>query len=120
MPQRRRCSRVRTLVVLARGAMPTRSCCSTTRHEMPRCPSSIAAASPAGPAPTIRTSYINITYLVQNSEAQQPERVAAADALFVLGGKAGDAVHRGERVVEAHVEAVIAAERHPVGADQAH
>ena len=56
IPQRRRCSRVRTLVVFARGLYPTRSLRSTTTQRIPRRPSSMAAARPTGPAPTMTTS----------------------------------------------------------------
>src|SRR3954452_24381971 len=56
MPQRRRCSIVRALVVLARGRSGSSSVRgSTTSTSTPRRPSSIAAASPLGPPPTIST-----------------------------------------------------------------
>jgi hypothetical protein len=56
IPQRRRCSIVRTLVVFARarrGSSDVRG--STTSTSTPRRPSSIAADSPLGPPPTIST-----------------------------------------------------------------
>src|SRR4051812_30958323 len=56
MPQRRRCSIVRALVVLARGRSgSSRVRGSTTSTSTPRRPSSIAAARPLGPPPTIST-----------------------------------------------------------------
>src|SRR3546814_18190619 len=57
------CVRVLTLVVLARGATPVRSCCSISTERTPRIPSSIAAARPAGPAPTMSTSVSNSSAL---------------------------------------------------------
>ena len=56
IPQRRRCSMVRTLVVLARGRRcDTRVRGSITTQGTPRLASSAAAASPAGPPPATRT-----------------------------------------------------------------
>src|SRR3954447_23962677 len=56
MPQRRRCSMVRALVVLARGRSGSSAVRgSTTSTSTPRRPSSIAAARPLGPPPTIST-----------------------------------------------------------------
>src|SRR3954447_2367632 len=56
MPQRRRCSIVRALVVLARGRNGSSSVRgSTTSTSIPRRPSSIAAGSPLGPPPTTST-----------------------------------------------------------------
>src|SRR4051812_43298100 len=52
------------------------------------------------------------------SEAQQALRVRAGDLRFLGLRQARDAVERGERILQAHVEAVVAAERHAVGADQ--
>src|SRR3954447_22705902 len=55
-PQRRRCSMVRTLVVLARGRSGSSDVRgSTTRTGMPRRPSSMAALRPLGPPPAIST-----------------------------------------------------------------
>src|SRR5204863_5176026 len=72
--------------------------------------------------PQIRITHLspNISYLVRNSKPEQLAGVAAADEVLVLRRKPRDAVHGCERIVETHVEAVIAAERHAVGADQAH
>ena len=55
-PQRRRCSMVRTLVVLARGRR-CETCArgSMTTQATPRLASSAAAASPAGPPPATST-----------------------------------------------------------------
>src|SRR5689334_17200498 len=56
MPQRRRCSIVRALVVFARGRSGSSSVRgSTTSTSTPRRPSSIAAARPLGPPPTTST-----------------------------------------------------------------
>src|SRR5690242_4665432 len=56
MPQRRRCSIVRALVVFARGRSGSSAVRgSTTSTSTPRRPSSIAAARPLGPPPTIST-----------------------------------------------------------------
>src|SRR5438105_14214161 len=56
---------------------------------------------------------------VSGSEAKQFLRIAASDKrLFLLGDL--QALHRGERIVESHVEAVVAAERDLVGPDQPH
>jgi len=55
-PQRRRCSMVRTLVVLARGRRcDTSARGSITTQGTPRLASSAAAASPAGPPPATST-----------------------------------------------------------------
>ena len=56
IPQRRRCSMVRTLVVLARGRRcETSARGSITTQATPRLASSAAAASPAGPPPATST-----------------------------------------------------------------
>ena len=57
IPHRRRCSIVRVLVVLARGRVgSTVTRGSITTQRTPRRPSSMAAARPAGPPPTMTTS----------------------------------------------------------------
>ena len=59
MPQRRICSIVLTLVVLARGRRcETRVRGSMTTHSMPCKLSSAAAARPAGPPPTTSTGVL--------------------------------------------------------------
>jgi len=53
---RRSNSLERTFASLAWGFNPTRSCCSTTMQETEGSPTSMASASPTGPAPAMRTS----------------------------------------------------------------
>ena len=79
-PQRRACSIVRALSVLARGR--SRVGCgrgSTTTHSIPRRPSSTASARPTGPPPAISTG---VSRMLDRSVIRyRPTRVIAASTI---------------------------------------
>src|SRR5262245_58836731 len=73
---------VRTLTSFIFGVVIVPSVCSTSRHAIPRQPSSTASASPTGPPPTINTGILEFT-------GQVPARVSSGERAATIEARLG-------------------------------